>query len=491
MKITKNADDDFQYADRSIIYKEEEPAIVFNVIVDRNEEDERFCKVVIRKLRPVQNGDKFSVKGTSQVMTNVGWLPIREVNKLIHKVATLTQDGNLDYVTPSGLSCYGYKDYMYSLKNNDLEVFVTKNHKLYVKPHDAKKFELKTTEKVFGKKVNFKKWAPNVSNRIPQYKTIDDRGKNVSFYMDTFLEALGKSSVQHFPYYIWRLAQQQCQLLLNSILGNKLEYITLNLIFANDLTRLALHAGWSASVKQDGKKYIVKFIKDNDLNEPGINMDFSPLIEEYVQYDGSVYCLEIPDTHQHVYYSRESDFSPACWTGNSSRAGQKSTVGLAMRDSDMPSTIDGIKPSIIINPHGIPSRMTIGQLIESQVATLCTAKSATIDATIFKKIDIESVATELESLGLDRYGYRRMYNGITGEYIDCEIFIGPTYYQRLQKFTIDTIYSVSSGPSDAITYRTRLVQWKLKLLLVGAQPATLPNSGDILILYLYKKTIWY
>jgi DNA-directed RNA polymerase beta subunit len=137
----------------------------------------------------------------------------------------------------------------------------------------------------------------------------------------------------------------------------------------------------------------------------------------------------------------------------SSRAGQKSTIGLALRDSDMPSTIDGIKPSIIINPHGIPSRMTIGQLLESQVATLCTAKSSTLDATIFKKIDIESVATELENLGLDRYGYRRMYNGITGEYIDCEIFIGPTYYQRLQKFTIDTIYSVSSGPSDAITYQ--------------------------------------
>lgn len=110
---------------------------------------------------------------------------------------------------------------------------------------------------------------------------------------------------------------------------------------------------------------------------------------------------------------------------------------------------------------------------------MCTAKSATIDATIFKKIDIESVATELENLGLDRYGYRRLYNGITGEYIDCEIFIGPTYYQRLQKFTIDTIYSVSSGPSDAITYRTKLVQWKIKLLLVSAQLATLPNSGDI------------
>lgn len=72
---------------------------------------------------------------------------------------------------------------------------------------------------------------------------------------------------------------------------------------------------------------------------------------------------------------------------------------------------------------------------------------------MFKKIDIESVATELENLGLDRYGYQRLYNGITGEYIDCEIFMGPTYYQRLQKFTIDTQYSISNGPSDAITYQ--------------------------------------
>lgn len=60
MKISKNTDDAFQYADRSIIYKDDETAIVANVIVDRNEEDERFCKVVLRKIREVSNGDKFS-----------------------------------------------------------------------------------------------------------------------------------------------------------------------------------------------------------------------------------------------------------------------------------------------------------------------------------------------------------------------------------------------------------------------------------------------
>jgi len=165
----------------------------------------------------------------------------------------------------------------------------------------------------------------------------------------------------------------------------------------------------------------------------------------------------------------------------SSRAGQKGTIGLLMHDSDMPSTEDGIRPSIIINPHSIPSRMTIGQLIESLSGTLCAAKSVQTDATIFKRVDIESIATELEDLGLNRYGYRRLYNGITGEYIDAEIFIGPTFYQRLQKFTIDTVYSIAAGPSDAITYRKLLVQCGIKLMLVSAQLATLPNSGDISI----------
>ena len=79
-------------------------------------------------------------------------------------------------------------------------------------------------------------------------------------------------------------------------------------------------------------------------------------------------------------------------------------------------------------------------------------------------MDIESIATELEDLGLERYGYRRLYSGITGEYIDTEIFIGPTYYQRLQKFTSDTTYSISAGPSDAITYRNMVGTVRVKTL---------------------------
>jgi DNA-directed RNA polymerase II subunit RPB2 len=95
--------------------------------------------------------------------------------------------------------------------------------------------------------------------------------------------------------------------------------------------------------------------------------------------------------------------------------------------------------------------MTLGQLYESMNGTWCAKKGTHTDATIFKKVDIESMADELEKLGLNRYGYHRLYSGLTGEHIDCMIFMGPTYYQRLQKFVIDTVYSVSQGPSDSLS----------------------------------------
>ena len=74
-----------------------------------------------------------------------------------------------------------------------------------------------------------------------------------------------------------------------------------------------------------------------------------------------------------------------------------------------------------------------------------------MDGTIFKHIDTQVISDELEKLGYDPYGEHRMINGVTGEYIDTKLFMGPTYYQRLQKFVVDQVYAVSHGPTDAIT----------------------------------------
>jgi DNA-directed RNA polymerase beta subunit len=158
----------------------------------------------------------------------------------------------------------------------------------------------------------------------------------------------------------------------------------------------------------------------------------------------------------------------------SSRAGQKGVTGILLRDSDMPFTKDGIRPSIIVNPHAIPSRMTIGQLYESLNGNWCAAKGTHTDATIFKYVDIESMSDELEKMGMNRHGYHRLYSGLTGEYIDCMIFMGPTYYQRLQKFVIDAVYSISQGPSDQ-----NRSEWCVKTLLVFVWKATLSNCGNI------------
>ncbi len=125
--------------------------------------------------------------------------------------------------------------------------------------------------------------------------------------------------------------------------------------------------------------------------------------------------------------------------------------------------------------------MTIGQPIESLTGSLAAAKATYMDGTTFKYNNIETISKELEKLGYEPDGYRRMINGVTGEYIDTKVFMGPTYYQRLQKFVADTVYAVSHGPSDAMTRQpldgkamhggmrlgeNPFPEWKIKLLLV-------------------------
>ena len=124
-----------------------------------------------------------------------------------------------------------------------------------------------------------------------------------------------------------------------------------------------------------------------------------------------------------------------------------------MRESDMPFTAEGIRPALIFNAHGMPSRMTVSQLLESLLGKICAVKGMHHDATMFKNVDIESIAAELEQYGYNRYGYERMISGITGEFIDTEVFFGPVYYQRLQKFVADAEYSVRHALTDAITHQ--------------------------------------
>jgi DNA-directed RNA polymerase II subunit RPB2 len=135
----------------------------------------------------------------------------------------------------------------------------------------------------------------------------------------------------------------------------------------------------------------------------------------------------------------------------SSRHGQKGTVGNIIPEKDMPFTMNGVKPDIIINPHCIPSRMTIGQLKETILGKLLLHIGLYGDGTAFSSVDIHSVCNELNKNGFESNGNEIMYNGLTGEQMECSVFIGPVFYQRLKHMVNDKVHSRSNGPMVNLT----------------------------------------
>jgi DNA-directed RNA polymerase II subunit RPB2 len=135
----------------------------------------------------------------------------------------------------------------------------------------------------------------------------------------------------------------------------------------------------------------------------------------------------------------------------SSRHGQKGTVGNSIPEADMPYTLDGVRPDIIINPHAIPSRMTIGQLTESALGKVLVELGLFGDATGFSGISADDIARLLVKMGKESHGNELMYSGLTGELLDGTVFVGPTFYQRLKHMVIDKQHSRAFGPMVSMT----------------------------------------
>lgn len=140
----------------------------------------------------------------------------------------------------------------------------------------------------------------------------------------------------------------------------------------------------------------------------------------------------------------------------SSRHGQKGIIGMIYNEEDLPFNKDGICPDIIINPHAIPSRMTIAQLLECVMSKACISLGTTGDSTpfTFKNVNQkrEDIGEILEENGFNKNCDEILYNPFTGEQITTNIFFGPTYYQRLKHMVKDKIHSRSAnGPIILLT----------------------------------------
>jgi len=134
-----------------------------------------------------------------------------------------------------------------------------------------------------------------------------------------------------------------------------------------------------------------------------------------------------------------------------SRHGQKSVVGLILPGEDMPFTAAGITPDIILNPHSIPSRQTIGQLLEIISGKVSAMNAKKVNGSAFTGDEEMNIRDLLRTLGLRSDGKEVMYNGINGEKYEVEIYTGMVYYQKLDHMVANKIQSRSRGPVTLLT----------------------------------------
>ena len=301
----------------------------------------------------------------------------------------------------------------------------------------------------------------------------------VSFFKPLSVNAPNKS----LPEWVWELSREQCIILIEGMLlgdghtmaNGTCRYDTSSTKLADDFQRLCLHAGWSCNkvlkydaghvstiVKGDRKGETITSRYDawrltiiKSQNTPLVNKNINEGKQldswfENTDDDGNiipikVYCCSVPSG---IIYVRRNGI--VVWCGQS-RHGQKGTLGIALPQKDMPFTEEGMVPDIIFNPHGIPSRMTVAQLIETMVSKIGAIDGKFMDGTPFGDYDIRDLPNILKKLGYSPYGTETMYCGMTGKKIETEIFIGPVYYMRLKHLVLDKVHSRARGPRQALT----------------------------------------
>jgi hypothetical protein len=226
------------------------------------------------------------------------------------------------------------------------------------------------------------------------------------------------------------------------------------------IQKLCLHAGFAANwslkyaaghqtvVKGTGE--VIKSTADafrltiiEKQLYPLVNKNIKPSgegrLDSRVKYKGKVFCCRVNGPG--VVYVRRN--GTPVWCGQS-RHGQKGTCGLILDPENMPQTANGIVPDIIINPHCIPSRMTIAHLMETLMGRICAETGTVGDGSPFTDVSVDGLSKILrDDLGLEPHTNEIMYSGTTGKQMATSIFMGPIFYQRLKHMVDDKIHCLT------------------------------------------------
>jgi DNA-directed RNA polymerase II subunit RPB2 len=295
----------------------------------------------------------------------------------------------------------------------------------------------------------------------------------VAFFTPLSVGAINKQ----LPEWYVDLSKEQSALLMAALcMGDghetltSLHYGTSSIQLRDQIQILAQHAGYTSTYRKLMEKGQINIGKDGTqfkanadhwgiyirrkrvnptLNHGHVHTQDGQT-ERLIEYDGNVYCLSVPSE---VFLVRRN--GTITWTGNSNRHGQKGTINVLYRGHDMPRTADGIVPDMIMNPTALPSRMTIGQILEMIMGQAAASIGAIGNVTAFMNDGSphEALGAILEKLGMNKMCNQILYNGMTGEQMTADIFMGIVYGMRLKHMTEDKWNARGEGRREQRTHQ--------------------------------------